>query len=51
MWICSFGFLQEFIEVFGHAHTFELNDAVIDSIGAIVGAVLGDMAIKRVLPG
>ena len=35
----AFGFAQEAIEVAGHAHGFELADALTDALGAVFGIV------------
>jgi VanZ family protein len=40
LFVIGFGFLQEGIEIFGHSHPFEINDVVIDSLGAIIGVIL-----------
>lgn len=45
--VIGFGFLQEGIEVFGHAHRFELDDALIDALGAIMGVVFADIAMRQ----
>jgi hypothetical protein len=42
--VIAFAFVQEGIEVAGHGHPFELNDAVVDALGAMVG-----VAIERAL--
>ncbi len=34
----AFGFAQEAIEIIGHAHGFELADALVDAAGAALGA-------------
>src|SRR5574340_1247162 len=39
--VIAFGFAHEAIEVVGHAHAYELGDAVVDAIGAIAGVLLG----------
>jgi len=44
--IIGFGFLQEGIEVFGHVHPFELNDALIDAVGAIIGVLSASLVVK-----
>jgi hypothetical protein len=44
--VIGFGFLQEGIEVFGHLHHYEFNDAIIDRIGAIMGVVFAHVAMK-----
>ena len=38
--VIAFGFGHEAIEVFGHAHGYELRDAIVDGIGAACGALL-----------
>jgi hypothetical protein len=42
--VIAFGFAQEAIEIFGHAHPFELRDALWDGLGAAAG-----VAAARVL--
>jgi hypothetical protein len=37
--VVVFGFLHEWYEVLGHVHGFELADAIVDGIGATVGAL------------
>jgi VanZ family protein len=41
--VIAFGFAQEAIEITGHAHAFELADALIDAAGAILGAAAAHM--------
>ncbi|HVC11109.1 MAG TPA: hypothetical protein VNE59_05705 [Burkholderiales bacterium] len=38
--VVAFGFGQEAIEIAGHAHPFELADALVDAAGALVGVVI-----------
>jgi len=38
--VIAFGFAQEAIEVVGHAHGYELGDALVDALGAVVGIAL-----------
>ena len=38
--VVAFGFAQEAIEIAGHAHPFELADALVDAAGAVAGAVI-----------
>ena len=35
--IVVFAFVHEAVEIYGHAHGFELYDAIVDSIAAVVG--------------
>lgn len=35
--ILAFGFAQEALEIVGHAHGFELSDAIVDGVGAVAG--------------
>jgi hypothetical protein len=35
--VIAFGFAQEAIEIAGHAHGFELADALVDAAGTVVG--------------
>jgi hypothetical protein len=41
--VIGFGFVQEAIEMVGHAHAFELRDAVVDSVGVIVGILIASL--------
>ena len=41
--VIAFGFAQEAIEIAGHAHGFELADALIDAAGAVLGASLAKL--------
>jgi VanZ family protein len=45
--VVLFGFLHEWYEVLGHAHGFELADAIIDGIGAVVGAITARALLWR----
>ena len=42
--VAALGFGQEALEIAGHAHPFELADAVVDAAGAVFGASLGSPA-------
>jgi hypothetical protein len=42
--VIAFGFAHEAIEIVGHAHGYELGDAVVDALGAIVGVLLAHLA-------
>ena len=42
--ILAFGFLHEAMEIVGHAHRFELGDALINAAGTMAGAVAGSLA-------
>ena len=44
--VIGFGALQEGIEIYGHAHPFEMGDVIIDALGAVIGVVLGYAAKK-----
>ena len=35
--VIAFGFLHEAYEIQGHSHGFELDDAIVDALGAIAG--------------
>jgi VanZ family protein len=48
LFVIGFGFLQEGIEIFGHGHPFEINDVVIDALGAIIGVMLAYVS-KRIV--
>ncbi|MGA8007142.1 MAG: hypothetical protein WCA17_13665 [Burkholderiales bacterium] len=41
--VIAFGFAQEAIEIVGHAHAFELADALVDAAGAVLGASLAKL--------
>jgi hypothetical protein len=45
--VIGFGFLHEGVEVYGHVHPYELNDALIDAAGGIAGVLLAQLAMKR----
>ncbi len=45
--VAGFGFLHEGVEVYGHVHPYEINDALIDALGGIVGVGLAQLAMKR----
>lgn len=45
--IAIFGFVHEACEIVGHAHRFEIADALMDSAGAALGAVLAVRARPR----
>jgi hypothetical protein len=47
--IVLFGFLHELYEIVGHAHGFELRDAVVDGIGAVAGAHAARWLRRRLL--
>jgi VanZ family protein len=47
--VVGFGFLQEGIEVFGHAHPYELKDALVDAVGAITGTVFAHVTMKHLI--
>jgi hypothetical protein len=38
--VIAFGFAHEAIEIVGHAHGYELRDAIVDGIGGVAGALL-----------
>jgi len=42
--VIAFGFAHEAIEILGHAHGYELADAIVDGIGAACGALLAHIA-------
>ena len=44
--VIAFGFLQEGVEVVTHAHPYELSDAMLDAVGALVGAVGARVALR-----
>jgi hypothetical protein len=45
--LIAFGFVHEAIEIIGHAHAYELGDAVVDAIGSIVGVLLARLPTNR----
>jgi hypothetical protein len=45
--VIAFGFIHEAIEIAGHAHTYELRDAIVDSVGAAVGVIVAQLAARR----
>ena len=42
----AFGFAQEAIEILGHAHGFELADALVDALGTGFGILLAAVFSK-----
>ena len=44
--VIAFGFAQEAIEIAGHAHGFELADALVDAAGAVVGIAAAHVLSK-----
>ena len=49
LFVIGFAFFHEGIEVFGHAHPYEIDDALIDALGAIIGAVFAHLAMKQLV--
>ncbi|MCC6609124.1 MAG: hypothetical protein IT515_05540 [Burkholderiales bacterium] len=45
--VVAFGFAHEAIEIAGHAHGFELADALVDAAGALAGVALAGLARAR----
>ena len=45
--VVAFGFAHEAIEIVGHAHAYELRDALIDGAGAACGALLASVVRRR----
>ncbi|HET7361957.1 MAG TPA: hypothetical protein VFJ70_00155 [Burkholderiales bacterium] len=45
--IVLFGFAHEWYEIRGHAHGFELDDAIVDAFGAIAGAAVARLLRRR----
>jgi VanZ family protein len=45
--VVAFGFAHEAIEIIGHAHDYELADAAVDAIGAIIGVLLAHLPARR----
>ena len=43
----AFGFAHEAIEIVGHSHAFEPEDALVDAAGAIAGVLLACVPIAR----
>ena len=46
LYVIGFGVLQEVIEIFGHGHSFEIHDVVIDMFGVLIGAALAQLGNK-----
>jgi peptidoglycan/LPS O-acetylase OafA/YrhL len=44
--VIGFAFLHEAIEIFGHAHPYEMEDVAIDASGALTGLILAQLAKK-----
>ena len=44
--IVAFGFAQETLEIAGHAHGFELADALIDAAGAAAGIMAAQVSFR-----
>jgi hypothetical protein len=42
--IVAFGFAHEALEIFGHAHGYELIDAIVDGVGATLGVAVTRLA-------
>ena len=47
--VVAFGFLHEAYEIIGHAHGFELIDALVDGAGAIAGTIAARYG-RRLMP-
>ncbi|HXM84113.1 MAG TPA: hypothetical protein VN929_19645 [Burkholderiales bacterium] len=45
--VIAFGIVHEAIEIVGHAHTYELGDAFVDGVGAIIGVLLARLPTSR----
>lgn len=45
--LVAFGFAQEAIEILGHAHGFELADALVDAVGTGFGILLAAATSKK----
>jgi VanZ family protein len=45
--VIAFGFAQEALEIAGHAHGFELADALIDAAGAAAGIAAAQVSFRR----
>jgi hypothetical protein len=46
--VAAFGLVHEVIEIFGHAHPFELADVFLDAAGAVLGVIAGRL-LRRLL--
>ena len=44
--VIGFAFFHEAIEIFGHGHPYEMEDALIDASGALIGLILAQAAKK-----
>ena len=47
----AFGFMHEAYEIAGHVHGFELVDAIVDAMGAIVGISFAHLCLRGTTPG
>jgi len=45
--VIAFGFAQEALEIAGHAHAFELADALLDAAGAAAGVAAAHVLSKH----
>jgi VanZ family protein len=45
--VIGFGFVQEAIEMVGHAHAFEWRDAIVDTMGVIIGMLLVSLLVSH----
>lgn len=48
--VVVFGFGHEAIEIIGHAHAYELADALVDGAGAAFGSLLAYLVVNRGKP-
>lgn len=44
--VIGFAVFQEVIEIYGHAHSFEMHDVVIDALGASIGVIFAYVVKK-----
>lgn len=45
--VVAFAFAQEAIEIIGHAHGFELTDALIDTVGVAAGVAAAHVLFRK----
>ncbi|MGH7604630.1 MAG: hypothetical protein ACRENK_11620 [Gemmatimonadaceae bacterium] len=45
--VVAFGFAQEALEIAGHAHGFELADALVDAAGSALGVAAAHASFRR----
>jgi VanZ family protein len=48
--VIAFGAVHEAIEIIGHDHAYELEDAIVDAIGTLIGLVVAHLPARRLDP-